>query len=156
MRRLGCRRLALADLLWRPGICLALLLGLIYIVTITMIPPFKWYRPLMPPRSYRSATLGHVIADLERNGVIPAGATWATPELRERTVTLELWDLAPDREALSRVARAAGVSIAFPADTHGSIAGPVRVFTDPSIPAGISQEWLSPPISECRSPNPPQ
>jgi hypothetical protein len=141
MRSLGHGRLALTDVLWRPGICLTLLLCLVYAVIIAITTPYKWYRPLMPPRSYRSTPLAHVIADLERNEVIPPGATWAAPDLRERAVTLELWDLAPDREALDRVARAAGVSIAFPQDTHGSIIGPVRVFTDPSIPPGISPEW---------------
>jgi hypothetical protein len=141
MRTLGDRRLALTGVLWRPLLCLALLLGLLLILAVALSTPYSWYRPRMPPRSYRSTPLADVMADLERNEVIPPGTQWTAPDLRERAVTVELWDLAPDREALSRVARAAGVSIAFPAGIHGDILGPVRVFSDPSLPPGISPEW---------------
>jgi len=132
MKNLGDRRLALLEVLWRPIVCLALLLGQVAVVIVTFSPPSSWYQPLMPPRSYRSTPLAHVLADLERNGLIPPGTEWATSGLRDRTVTLDLLDLSTHRRVLSRVARAAGVSIEFPTDTHGNIAGPAHVLSEPS------------------------
>jgi len=132
MRNLGDRRLALLVMLWRPMVCLALLLSQVSVVILTFSPPSSWYQPLMPPRSYRSTPLELVLADLQRNGLIPPGTTWETPGLRDRRVTLDLLDLSTHRQVLSRVARAAGVAIEFPRDTHGNIAGPVHVLSEPS------------------------
>ena len=132
MKNLGDRRLTLLEVLGRPIVCLALLLGQVAVVIVNVSPPSSWYQPLMPPRSYRSTPLEDVLADLERNGLIPPGTEWATSDLRDRTVTLDLLDLSTHRRVLSRVARAAGVSIEFPTDTHGNIAGPVHVLSEPS------------------------
>lgn len=135
MRNLGVRQLALRVVLWRPLVCLALLLCQVSVVILTFSPSSSWYLPLMPPRSYRSAPLALVLADLERNGLIPPGTDWATPGLLDRRVTLDLLDLSTHRQVLSRVARAAGVSIEFPRDVHGNIAGPVHVLGEPSSTA---------------------
>ncbi len=84
------------------------------LLVVLILPGGWWDRQLMPPRSYRTVPLGDVVADLERNGVIPLGTTWASPSLKSRPVTASFWFLPPASEAIDSISRSAGVLAVCP------------------------------------------
>ena len=89
-------------------------------------PLSDWYARRMPPRTYKSAALGNVVADLEREGVIPLGTTWESEDLKSRPVSMTAI-LPTDREAVHQIAERAGVIIGYPMGQEGQITGPLHV-----------------------------
>ncbi len=86
----------------------------IALLVVLVLPGGWWEWHLMPPRSYSAAALGEVVADLERNGVIPVGTTWASPSPKARAVTVSFWFLPPASTAVADISRSAGVLAVCP------------------------------------------
>jgi hypothetical protein len=100
---------------------------LIAVALLGGCPFTDWYAPRMPPRSFTAAPLGDVIAEIERNGVIPVGTTWEADPLKSRKVTLTPLLFPTDREVVREIALSAGVIIGYPMGQEGQILGPLHV-----------------------------
>jgi hypothetical protein len=102
----------------------------------------------MPPRVYDHQQLDNVIADLERNGVIPLGTTWEAEALKSRRVSASFWFLPTDRDALARIAESAAVAFKYPMGQHGQIVGSIVVSEavdgEPRLLPRFAKDWQPP------------
>jgi hypothetical protein len=111
-------------------------------------PMTDWYAPRMPPRAYRSAALGSVIADLERENVIPSGTTWESPDLKSLPVNMTSYLLPTARDAVHEVALRAGVIIGYPMGQEGQVTGPLHIRAASESPPGVEPHEAALPSIE--------
>lgn len=125
----------------RTLLLLCLLLSLLVLVWVTLSGTAA---RRIGYRAYRGTALAVAVADLEHHAVIPAGTTWESEDLKQARVTTRwLWPNAT--EALSAVAAAAGVDIAFPVGgRHADVVGPVHIGRQTSGNPGLRPFWPEP------------
>jgi hypothetical protein len=108
----------------RTVFVVVLVLGLMAIlVAVAATPLGDLYAPRSLPRAYQDASLELVIRGLEKNEVIPQPTKWESDKLRELSVTVS-WIWPTDKEALDKIALAAGIVIDCSFDYHGQIDRP--------------------------------
>ena len=131
------------------AIVLAGVLAAITCIVVVAVPGGWWEQRLMPPRSYQAVPLGRVVADLERQGVIPLGTTWESEALKARPVTASFWFLPSASSAVNTIATAAGVVARAPWAHRCSLcgehfAGPMHVLPAQQGRAGLERTLPAP------------
>lgn len=118
------RRIVLFDRLPATWLLLVGTLFLVVLLGLLSAAPVTWlYGEWAPARDFRDATLENVVADFETTGILPKGSTWASPQLKDRLVTVRYSFYHQPSAVIEIVASNAGIVVAGPADVGCSLCG---------------------------------
>jgi hypothetical protein len=146
---------------FRQWILIVSTLLVVLFTGVLMSMPLSWlYSDWAPARDFRQASLESVVRDFEVTGVLPRGTTWASEELKHRSVTVRYSFFHESQTVIGIVAGAAGIVIEGPAYAGCSICG-IHIAGPAHIRAAIGSEpniqWYrpkDPPAAAAGEPRP--